>query len=133
MGKILDILVSLIKSEKPDDIIGFLNKQSELYIRAIETGDLQILEKTFTRATIDYVKQMAFRKDVCYGISKYRKREWTLVDSTDNILKFIMYLTHENIKVTSRVSVPLGDDLTQVWTISHDESSNLVMDIYQEE
>ena len=131
ISKVLAIL-GKGKQKSSDGVIEFLEKQSELYIKAIETKNVEILRDTFTKRTIEYVKEMSYRTDISFGLQRYRRRAWKLVENKEDVCTFEMNLTHENIHVTGKVYVPLGDNITQVWTIKRSDKTNLVIDIFQE-
>lgn len=118
-------------SKDSDNVIKFLNKVDDLYMTAIEKKDTRYLGNYFSREVIRYVEELIHIKDFYFGLPKYRKRSWQLLDSSDEIMLFRKELTHDHIKVTSKVYVPLGEDLVEFWELKIVDS-NLVVNIRPE-
>ena len=103
------------KSNAESPIMTFLNNADKAYIKALENKNVKMFEQYCTLPMSRNIAEIIGRGELPYfGLERYRKVKWT--DLPED-LKYKKELTHENVKVTARVSLALGDDITEVWTI----------------
>ena len=95
---------------------------------AIEKKDTRYLGEYFSRDVVQYIEELMHVRDIYFGLPKYRKRSWQLLEHNDTFMLFRKELTHDHIKVTSKVYVPLGEDLVELWEVKL-ENTKIIVDI----
>lgn len=103
------------KASKEEPIMSFLYAADKAYIQALENKNAKLFEEYCTLPMSRSIIEIIGRGELPYfGIERYRKVTWSNLPEE---LKYRRDLTHDNVRVTAKVSLALGDDITEIWTI----------------
>lgn len=104
----------------------WLKRADDAYVRALESKDVRIFQPFCTvpmsRSIIDTINSGNIPY---FGLPKYRKVQWVELSSE----QFEKILSHDHVKVNARVSVALGDDITEIWSLVYVNNEYRVDDI----
>lgn len=84
-------------ASKGETIVQYLDKVDDLYMLAIDKKDVRYLDKYFSKNVIRYVEEIIHRQDIHFGLPKYRKRTWQMIDSSEESMLFRKELTYDHI------------------------------------
>jgi len=102
-------------------VIGFLNKADDAYMLAFESKNIKPFASYADPAVCTAVLQEILSgEDRYFGTSKLRKRSWDVVLDDGRVVRAIKSVGHEAINCGRGMSIPLGDQVQQVWDISVD-------------
>lgn len=103
------------KEEKPTEILSFLREADKAYIKALESKNAKLFETYCTVPMSRNIAEIISRGELPYfGVERYRQVTW---DSLPEEMKYRKHLTHDNVRVTAKVSLALGDDIKEIWSI----------------
>lgn len=131
------ILLSTKKTSKSDnqvpidkELLLFLEKADDAYIKTHETVDIQYFSKFATHSLCNQVLDDIHKKPPkMFGIAKHRERKWRLVTEEKNEFTFEKNITHRHIQVKKGIIITLGDDMNEVWLVSNSPKGFLVRDV----
>lgn len=110
-------LIRFLLIRKPN-IITFLEEADEAYIIAFKTKDVSTFSLyAESRLTRQIKEKVLSGSEIHFGIKRYRKREWTLIEEKDNKLIYDKLLTHDSVEFIHNICFPLGDSLHEIWEI----------------
>lgn len=130
----LGFLKKLFKKETKDDkdLFKFLDKADDAYMRAFETSDIRLFEPYASLPVLRHLQEAMKVEDTYFGLARYRKRSWTVVNIEQETYTLQKLLRHDNIHVTATVFVPLGEDLSEIWTVEYIRGKYTVTGIRRE-
>jgi len=102
-------------------LLGFLDKADDAYMLAFESKNIKPFVPFADPAVCTAVLQEILSgEDRYFGISKLRKRSWDIVLDDGRVVRAVKHVGHESINCGHGISIPLGDQLCQVWDVSVD-------------
>lgn len=115
------------QNSSDSNIKHFLDDANKAYIRALENKNVQMFEQFCTVPMSRNIADIIGRGNLPYfGLERYRKVTW---ENLPEEMHFKKNLTHDNVKVTAKVSIALGDDMTEIWTLVEQNNAYKVSDI----
>lgn len=115
------------KSDAEPDIMEFLREADSAYIKALEQKNVKLFESYCTLPMSRNIAEIIGRGNLPYfGLERYRKVTWKVLPEN---LHYLKNLTHDNVKVTAKVSLALGDDMNEEWTLTIQNNEYKVSDI----
>lgn len=119
-----------VSNRIPSDLYAWLEMADESYIRTYFQKDTCYFAPYATDSIInDLYDDITIKPERLFGTRRYRNREWTLLEvhTTGYVLKKVV--THQHINVGAGIMVPLGDNITQEWTVEKIYGKYTVTDI----
>lgn len=108
-------------------IMSFLREADKAYVKALETKNVQMFEQYCTLPMSRNIEEIIGKGNLPYfGLERYRKVTW---ENLPEELHYKKNLTHEDVKVTAKVRLALGDDMVELWTVVCQDDKYKVSDI----
>ena len=120
------------KSSNPNDLFKFLDKADDAYMKALESKNLTYFQPYASLAVLRRLQNRMKAEEPYFGLARYRKRTWSIVSVTQELYTIEKNLSHDNIKVTTTVIIPLGEDVHELWTVEQVGGKFTVTDIRSE-
>lgn len=114
-------------NDTESSIMTFLKEADAAYIKALENKNVHMFEQYCTVPMSRNIAEIIGRGNLPYfGLERYRKVLW---ENLPDELRYKKSLTHDDVKVTTKVSLALGDDMVELWTLVQNGNSYKVDDI----
>lgn len=120
------------KDKGNSDVIAFLDEADDAYMQAYITQNPNVFAKYATLEVLRYVTEDIMSKQHYFSSKRYMHRDWLLQREENVIYVFFKKVTHDNISLAHNISIPVGDDISERWTLSVDNSKYVVTDIRKE-
>lgn len=102
-------------------VIGFLDRADDAYMLAFESKNIKPFTPYADPAVCTAVLQEILSgEDRYFGTSKLRKRSWEVVLDDGRVVRAVKHVGHEAINCGRGLSIPLGDQISQVWDVTVD-------------
>jgi len=95
----------------------FLNEADEALIRSYESRDIRpFASYADPRLTFWLTDSIIVNKNL-FGMRAYRIRSWEVIRKTDANVVVIKRLTHQHVRLSKQISMAIGDDVTETWSV----------------
>jgi hypothetical protein len=113
-------MFGLGKKDKPSSgLIRFLENAEDAYILAFKSKNIKPLTEFVDNSVCTQILELIFGgEQLNFGLEKYRERKWLIKERTDKTITVIKEITHKNIDVGKGLSIPIADDVKQLWIVS---------------
>lgn len=118
------------KKHASSDVIKFLENADDAYMLAYTSKDVRSFEPYCTAKVLrEVTEDVMSGKEVYFGLKKYMHRSWCLVKEDDIIKVYFKDVTHDNIEVIHKIAIPVGDRVSEEWTLEPSGKSYVVTEI----
>jgi len=106
------------KRQKEDRLTAFLNEADDALILAHEKRNVIFFEQYSEPKLVNWLTDSIVENDKLFGLAAYRVRDWTVEERlSDDSVRIKKFMTHEHIKLTKDISMSIGDDICELWTV----------------
>lgn len=121
------------KKPKENDKVKWLNAVDKEYQRAFQVKNAAGLSKYLTRTCLaQMMERIRLGEKGSAGLARYQHVEWVPVPQEDGRKVWLKKVTYDNIKMSYGITVPVGDNCNELWSIVKENSDNKVSDIRRE-
>jgi hypothetical protein len=108
------------KKDKPSGgLIKFLEDAEDAYILAFKSKNIKPFTEFADSSVCTQILELIFGDNrMNFGLKKYRERKWLVKEKTDKTITVIKEITHRDIDVGRGFSIPIADDVKQLWVVS---------------
>lgn len=119
------------KDKTADSLISFLEEADKLYIKAFETRSIGVMKSMFTRECCYAISRwiIAQASSRYFSDDKFRCTEWNVLQRTQTYAMVQKTCTYRDIKLSSKRSMKVSDDYSEVWEIEISPSGFVVTNI----
>lgn len=102
-------------------VVGFLSEADDAYMLAFESKNIKPFAPYADPAVCTaLLQEILSGKDMYFGSSKLRKREWKVVLDDGRVVQAIKCVSHTPINAGRGVSIALGEPVKQAWDVQVD-------------
>lgn len=119
-----------IRKRASSDIIRFLDQADDAYMLAYTSKDVREFAKYCTSEVLrELTEEVMSGKELYFGLKKYMHRSWCLEKDGDVIKVYFKDVTHDNVEVIHKIAIPVGDRISETWTLETSGKSYIVTEI----
>lgn len=107
------------KQQPVNRLVKFLENADDAYILAFKSKNIKPFVPFASPDVLNRtLEKINSRSPKCFGISKYRNREWTVKREEDSLVIVLKDVTHGDISLNNGIYFPIADDERQIWTVA---------------